>query len=292
MIVKNEEDLLARCLESVRLADEIIVCDTGSTDRTVEIAKKYTDKVYTDFVWCDDFAKARNHAKSKATKDWILSIDADEFCHDFAEVRKAIEEAKDCIGVYMHGERGKATFRCPRLFRNTPDIAWFGAIHNHIGVTKEGEDKGMNVSGEGELIGDVQITYGYSPAHEKDPDRSLRILQKECEDPTKVREMYYLGRELYGKGRYLEAIQWFGKHVVSTNFTAEKADSFLSMSRCYSTLGMDDDARDACAQALLLNPYFKEAIIFMAAISQDGKAEPWRHMAESADNRNVLFVRT
>lgn len=295
LIVKNEEALLARCLNSVKDADEIIICDTGSTDKTIEIAKQYTDKIYTDFVWCDSFEKARNHAKSKATKDWILSIDADEVCHDFSKVREAIEIAKDCVGVYLDGEGAKAGFRCPRLFRNTPDIAWFGAIHNHIGVTKEGDEKGMNVSGSGELVGDVRITYGYSPAHQLDPDRSLRILLRECEndpDRTKSRERYYLGRELWYKQRYLEATKWLGEHVQITNFTAEKADSFLCMSRCYSTMGMDDDARDACLQAVNLNSHFKEAILFMAAISLDANAEQWKRMAETADNSNVLFVRT
>lgn len=292
MIVKNEEALLSRCLESVRDADEIIICDTGSTDGTIEIAKKYTDKVFTDFAWNDSFCDARNHAKSKATKDWILSVDADEYCHDFSKVREAIEIAKDCVGVHLHGEHGKASFRCPRLFRNDPDIKWFGAIHNHMGVTPEGDARGINVSGSGELVGNVEITYGYSSAHEKDPGRSLRILKKETEDPTKVREMYYYGRELWYKEEYLEATKWFGKHVISTNFTAEKADSFLTMARCYSTLGMDDDARDACLQAINLNSHFKEAILFMAAISLDHNALQWRRMAETADNRDVLFVRT
>ena len=66
MIVKNEEYVLERCLESVRsLADEIIIVDTGSTDRTREIAKKYTDRIY-EIPWKDDFAWARNFSFSKA----------------------------------------------------------------------------------------------------------------------------------------------------------------------------------------------------------------------------------
>ena len=66
MIVKNEEDVLARCLDSVKdLVDEIIIVDTGSKDRTKEIAHTYTDNVF-DFVWIDDFAAARNFAFSKA----------------------------------------------------------------------------------------------------------------------------------------------------------------------------------------------------------------------------------
>jgi len=78
MITKNEEDLLSNCLNSVKdLVDEIIVVDTGSTDRTKEIAKKFTDKIY-DFTWIDDFSAARNESLKHATGDWILVLDADE----------------------------------------------------------------------------------------------------------------------------------------------------------------------------------------------------------------------
>lgn len=78
MIVKNEEKILKRCLDSIKgIWDELIIVDTGSTDKTKEIAKKYTDKVF-DFEWIDDFSAARNYAWSKATKDYIYMADADE----------------------------------------------------------------------------------------------------------------------------------------------------------------------------------------------------------------------
>ena len=71
MIVKNEEKILARCLDSIHdLVEEIIIVDTGSTDRTKEIASKYTKKIY-DFEWIDDFAAARNFSFQFATKDYI-----------------------------------------------------------------------------------------------------------------------------------------------------------------------------------------------------------------------------
>lgn len=72
MIVKNEEMVLSRCLESIKdSVDEIIIIDTGSTDKTKEIAKLYTDKVY-DFKWTQDFSQARNYSFSKATKDYQM----------------------------------------------------------------------------------------------------------------------------------------------------------------------------------------------------------------------------
>lgn len=78
MIVRNEERLLARCLASVRaLVDEIIIVDTGSTDRTVEIAGSFGAQVY-HATWENDFSKARNISLQHATKDWILVLDADE----------------------------------------------------------------------------------------------------------------------------------------------------------------------------------------------------------------------
>ncbi|MBR5760954.1 MAG: glycosyltransferase family 2 protein, partial [Lachnospiraceae bacterium] len=78
MIVKNEEKVLARCLDSLKgIWDELIIVDTGSTDKTKEIVARYTDKIY-DFEWIDDFSAARNFAMEKATCDYIYTPDADE----------------------------------------------------------------------------------------------------------------------------------------------------------------------------------------------------------------------
>ena len=90
MIAKNEEKWLEQCLNSVKdIVDEIIVVDTGSTDRTKEIAKKFNAKIF-DFKWVDDFSAARNESIRHATKDWILVLDADEVLDE--EGLKAIKE--------------------------------------------------------------------------------------------------------------------------------------------------------------------------------------------------------
>lgn len=291
LIVKNEAEVLSKCLESVKDADEIIIVDTGSEDNTVEIAKKYTDKVYEDYKWNDNFAEARNHAKSKATKDWILSIDADEFCHDFSEVVEAAKIADrfghlavDC--KLFAGDNGQM-HAFPRFFKNDPRVFWNGAIHNHISVL-------------GEPVGDIRITYGYSPAHLRDPNRAMRILEKEVATrPDAVREMFYLGREYFYKGRFEESVKLFGKYVQKSRFLSEKAEAFLAMSRAYYNMRMMDDARDACVQALIINPHFREAVLFMSVLAGDGSENPtwqknadqWKMMASTADNSGVLFVR-
>lgn len=78
LIVKNEARCLEKCLNSVKeIADEIVVVDTGSTDQTVEIARKFTDRIFF-FDWCDDYSAARNAALDQATQDWILILNGDE----------------------------------------------------------------------------------------------------------------------------------------------------------------------------------------------------------------------
>ena len=82
MIVKDEEKTLARCLNSVKsFIDEIIIVDTGSKDKTKEIAKSFNSQIY-DFKWISDFSAARNFSFSKATSDYILWLDGDDFIDD------------------------------------------------------------------------------------------------------------------------------------------------------------------------------------------------------------------
>jgi GT2 family glycosyltransferase/tetratricopeptide (TPR) repeat protein len=94
MIVKNEEQHLARCLLSVKpVVDEVIIVDTGSTDRTKDIAKVYGARVF-DFPWTNDFSAARNHSLSMATGDWILVLDADEVISplDYARLQRIVKK--------------------------------------------------------------------------------------------------------------------------------------------------------------------------------------------------------
>ncbi len=291
LIVKNEEVLLAQCLESVKEADEIIVVDTGSEDRTVELAKLYTDKVYTDYKWNDSFCEARNHAKSKVKSSWIISVDADEIVHDWQSVREAVAIAEQrqskAVDVTMIASDNAQEFLYPRLFKNLPEVYWLGNIHNHLSVLGEG-------------ISNVRITHGYSPAHLLDPQRAIRILEKEVATrPDAVRELFYLGREYFYRNDFENTVKTLGKYVQVSSYLPEKAEAFLIMAKAYWKNRMPNDARDACVQAIILQGNFKEAIIMMSVLAGKGTNQPqweknaaaWERMAEGADNEGVLFIR-
>lgn len=286
MIVKNEEALLSRCLDSVKdKVDAIYIADTGSIDNTVEIARRYTPHVFLDFVWCDHMAKAFNHVGSKVPKeyDFILSIDADEILiSSREEILEAIELAKDTVRVQMSGEGGKLDFGFPRLFRNTPDIQWTKSIH-----------KTLNVPGEGEPVGNVKIIYGRSPTHDVDVDRSLRILERAVESGEDVsRNTYYLGREYWYKQRYQEAIDTFKRYIQISERLDELADAYLIMAQCYAALLMPKETCEAVLQAVMINPNFKEAVDFVAEISLQENQSQWRRMARYANNEGVMWKRT
>ncbi|MEW9910781.1 glycosyltransferase family 2 protein [Bacillus pacificus] len=154
IIVKNEEEMLRNCLESIRSGvDEIIIVDTGSTDSTKEIAGEFTEKVY-DYEWENDFSAARNFAAAKASGDWIVAIDADE-CVDVENLKgavKEIEEQKDQYNMYLveitsfSGSLGESTTvnQMLRIYKNDGSICFKRAIHEQL-QTVEGKPR-INLS--------------------------------------------------------------------------------------------------------------------------------------------------
>ena len=118
MIVKNEEDVLERCLKSVAgLVDEIIIVDTGSTDRTREIATHFTNQIF-DFPWQDDFSAARNEAFSHASMDYCMWLDADDVFWEedqkaFLNLKETLDPTVSVVMAPYHtgfDERGRVTF--------------------------------------------------------------------------------------------------------------------------------------------------------------------------------------
>jgi len=185
MIVKNEAERIARCLDSVQgHVDEIIIVDTGSTDTTIEIARKYTDYVY-QHPWENDFSLARNQSLRYATRDWILILDADEEVDaaDAPRLREVIQGRPEEITTlhmnvlnYHASGNVNAVLDSPRLFRNHIGFHYEGIVHNQPRIPGKGAGCGLTIH-----------HYGYALSPEKMEAKSRRtvsLLKKQiAEDP-------------------------------------------------------------------------------------------------------------
>ena len=283
MIVKNEAVMLADCLKSVKDADEIVVVDTGSKDKTIAIAMDHGTRVFTDYKWNDNFAEARNHALSKCTGDWVLTIDADDTLEPggIQKMRDIIAKypKEFCFGVHYRAVSGAHSHKIPVLYRKCKEVYWKGAIHNHLSVASNYDV-------------DTTIHFGYSPAHKLDPHRAFRILKKEVEaNRTAPRNMYYLAREYSYKLDWTNCLYWADEHLKYGKWALELADANLLKARALWNLQRGEEARDACLQAIKYNTNFREALMFMAAMTGVVNKEKWLWMAEVADNSKLLFTR-
>ena len=235
MITKNEENYLEQCLNSVKdIVDEIIVVDTGSKDKTKEIAKKFNAKVY-DFKWADDFSAARNESLKYATKDWILVLDADEVIdeNDLNKIKTAIEDAEEdiagfaleqrsYINSYFEGAvKNESDFNLVRdypfyisnflvrLFKNKLELHFKHRVHELI------EDSIIEKKLKYEKTDVVLHHFGSlkdeNIIKEKAEEYSKIILKEIEENPESARYNYQAGRMYLGRDDYGNALMYFEK---------------------------------------------------------------------------------
>jgi tetratricopeptide (TPR) repeat protein len=212
MIVKNEEAMLPGCLESVRdVAEEIVVVDTGSTDRSVEVARSYGAKV-AHFQWRDDFSAARNESLSHAGGEWVLVLDADErlAAESREELLRLVREP-DLAGVNVwlrsrlpegQGVSEMSTPYC-RLFRNLPDIRFSGLVHEQIlpAISR----RGGKVAASSIVINHL----GYERPSPEKLVRNLSLLNRQRElTPNDPFVHLNLGLMAYTLGRGEEAVEY------------------------------------------------------------------------------------
>lgn len=232
MIVKDEEDVLARCLESVStFIDEIVIVDTGSSDATKEIAKKFGATIY-DFEWCDDFAKARNYAFSKATKDYIMWLDADDYITEeninkIIEVKKSLDSS--VFGVSMHYSLSRdaqghtiCSLRRNRIVKASQGFRWVGRIHEYLEV-------GGNIRHE--------EIYIHHDKHKTYTDRNLRIFRDmQAKNQTfSPRDRYYFANELFYNRLYEECIQEYTTFLASeSGWIEDRKTATANLIQCYS----------------------------------------------------------
>ncbi|MCY6485792.1 glycosyltransferase family 2 protein [Clostridium aestuarii] len=210
MIVKDEEKILERCLKSVGdLVDEIIIVDTGSTDNTKKTAYKFNSKVF-DFKWIDDFSAARNFAFSKAAKEYILWLDADDVLLEedrqkLKELKETLDTSIDSVNMiynYAFDKNGNVilSFRRNRLVKRVNNFKWYGAVHEYLGV-------------HGKIIdSDIHITH----KREKfSGNRNLKIYESRLKkgEELSARDIYYYANELYDHKKHDRAIEYYIKFL-------------------------------------------------------------------------------
>lgn len=239
MIVKNEEETLARCLDSVKDAvDEIVIVDTGSTDQTREIAGRYTGRVY-DFAWVNDFAAARNFAFSKGEKDYLMWLDADDIlkpedARKLIQLKQTLSPEVDMVLLPYHTAfdgQGRPTFLYyrERLVRRNAGFYWEGAVHEVIAP------RGRI------LTGDAAVTH-QKPPHRTAGQRNLQIYEQQLREGKKLspRDRFYYARELTYAGRDADAALVLENFLSSPEGWVEnKISACMDLAGCYERLGKD-----------------------------------------------------
>ena len=260
MIVKNEEHRLGNCLESVHdLMDEIIIVDTGSTDKTIEIASKYTDKIY-HFDWINDFSAARNFSFSKATKEYIMWLDADDIIQEesrngIRNLKKFLDKKVDIVLMdyhYAFDDNGNLTVTQlrERLLKREKDFKWKNKVHEFIDFNP----KKVNF-----IIADIYITHTERIDPEKSSKRNLQIIEEAIKNNAYgFQEATYHGTTLYNLGRYDEALVALNTYfdmVRDNDNIIPIVDAYMTASRIYA---MREDYENAFRILEENEIYFKD----------------------------------
>ncbi len=224
MIVKDEEESLPRCLNSVKdYVDEMIIVDTGSTDRTVEIAGSYGARIF-NHPWEGSFSKARNYSLKYATSDWILYLDADEELskEDAPRLKEIVKDNNYTVISFVIKNKFKDSTQesyanMVRLFKNFNGIYYEGIVHNTIKYSGKCLESPLSI-----------IHHGYNLSEDKMEEKFLRtatLLKEQIEtDPHNPIPHQYLGISYIGEKMYDEAITE-GRRAMDI---AEKEDYNLS----------------------------------------------------------------
>ena len=232
MIVKNEEKVLARCLDSISdLMDEIIIVDTGSTDRTREIASHYTNKIF-DFVWIDDFSAARNFAFAQATSDYIYSADADEVLdtenHAKFDIlkRNLITDIEIVQMIYGNQLENGTAYNYdaelrPKLFKRLRTFTWIEPVHEKMRLDP--------------LVYDSDIVITHRP-EELHSGRDYHIFLKEFNE----------GRRLSKHLHHMYAMELY---ISGTDDDFLAAEKVFAQSVCDETRSQDEIREAACVVA-------------------------------------------
>lgn len=266
MIVKDEEEVLARCLDSVKdCVDEIIIVDTGSHDQTREIAGAYASAVY-DFVWKDDFSAARNFSFSKATGDYILWLDADDCLSPengerLLALKKTLADGLydriNCPYCVAFDDSGSPTYRYirERILKKESCPPWQGRVHEAIPPYGK--------------IFQSDFAVFHLGSKKSRGDRNLRIYEKWAEEePLSPRDLFYYGRELYYHKLYTAAIAVLREAIESDLWYVNKIEACKISAKCFAEKGEREKAFRALFTSFLFGEPRASVACEIAALFQ------------------------
>ena len=298
LIVKNEERNIEACINSCKGVDEVAVVDTGSSDKTVEIARSLGATVDVEtFRWPDppdytgiDFSAARNRSVDMLNTEWFLFLDADERLDKghIWNIRRRITELRDpfkALLVTMYTEKGD-TFWRDKVMKKCPETRFVGRVHEATA------DEVLYA----DLAKDIRIHY---QTHPHSP-RNYAILREECAaDPNSMRLQYLMGREEFCWGNVPSSIYWFERWAWTYERSGKyhpmrAADAYFTLGYAYARMAEYARARTNAGKALIVNPDFKEAaqlLADLAGFEGNGMAqERWLGFAGSAENRGLGII--
>ncbi|MSS62772.1 tetratricopeptide repeat-containing glycosyltransferase family 2 protein [Velocimicrobium porci] len=256
MIVKNEEKVLKRCLDSLSdIMDEIIIVDTGSTDKTKEIAHLYTDKVY-DYEWSDDFSAARNYSFSKATMDYIYVADADEVIDDknrerFIQLKEILLPEIEIVQMlYCNQLEYGTTYNFdeeyrPKLYKRLRTFIWEEPLHEAVRLEPIIYDS------------DIRIEHKPLDSHAgRDFSIFFKMERKGLRISKKLHTMY--AKELFIAGEYedfVSAIPIFEKTMIDESRSLDEVkEAACVLARAYRLLGREKEFFKNTLKEVASNP--------------------------------------
>jgi glycosyltransferase involved in cell wall biosynthesis len=265
LIVKDEQNTLGRCLESIRdHVDEIVIVDTGSRDQTKAIASGFSARIL-DYPWRHDFAAARQFSFDHAAGDWVFWVDADDIVHNAARIRSTVEKAPPDVNCfywkYQAGsdQYGNSTceFWRERCVRNNHSFRWSGRVHEVLvprarAVIRQDDDV---------LVVHRRQTAG------RNPRRNLEILQLEYArsgSRTPPRLLYNLACEYADLGQREPALQYFRRYVNVSQWQDEKYFALLRMAELERVGGRFSEAELLGRKAFELIPPWPNACFSLA----------------------------
>jgi glycosyltransferase involved in cell wall biosynthesis len=300
LIVKDEERTLGRCLESVAGAvDEIVVVDTGSTDATKEIARRYTDRLY-DFEWRQDFAAARQYAFDRATSDWIAWVDADDVVRHAGSIRPLIDAAPaDVDGFrwpyeYERDEWGNAVCRFwrERCVRNNGAFRWLGRVHEVLAGQRPCK-----------LVRSEKVIIEHHRERASVPQklrRNLDILENEYQEARRdgrkpaPRLLFYLASEYTSAGETSRALSLFEQYLLVGDWEDERYLAQTRVADIFRWQRRYEEAINADLQALKICPHWPDAYFGLAETyyyKQDWhKVIHWTELGRAMPQPDTLHI--